>query len=405
MRVLPSLIASLLLAASGQTARAAEWKIDPTLRFNTRYDDNVRLSIANEVSSASATFSPSVVFSVTTPESGASGTLGFDFRRFEADSDLNDDNSRLTANLFHTLQRASLGLNLAFINDTTLDSQLDTTGVVFNRRRRQFIKASPNLNYAFDVRTNVSLNYTYSNTRFNNADGITLVDSSTNAAQVSLNRVLNNRSTASITLSGSKTNSDNNVDSTTINLQSGASYQLNETWSTSLFFGARRSEINSSRNSSIDILSGGTKIGEFALTRDVTSNTNGLTFNASVSKTFLRGNITLLATRSVSNDINGQPIETTSLRQTMLYRFSETLSGNLELAYTTTKADSDFVGNLDQTSYQVAPAVTWNLSNFWRLTGSYHYRKQTFDHASGDATQNVFDLVLAYQWPRISVSR
>ena len=72
----------LLLAACAAGIDAAEWKIDPTIEFRVGYNDNIKLTIDDEASSAEARLSPSAVFSVATPTSGASGNLRFDFRRF-----------------------------------------------------------------------------------------------------------------------------------------------------------------------------------------------------------------------------------------------------------------------------------------------------------------------------------
>ena len=82
----------LLLPVYVVSAEAAEWKIDPKLSLKAGYNDNIRQSIDDEVSSAEATFSPSSRFSVETAESGLSGDLRFDFRRFEDDSNLDDNN-------------------------------------------------------------------------------------------------------------------------------------------------------------------------------------------------------------------------------------------------------------------------------------------------------------------------
>jgi hypothetical protein len=45
------------------------------------------------------------------------------------------------------------------------------------------------------------------------------------------------------------------------------------------------------------------------------------------------------------------------------------------------------------------------MKKFWSLSGSYRYRKQTFNDIKDDATQNAAYLTLTYRWPRIAVSR
>ncbi|NOZ37491.1 MAG: hypothetical protein GXP11_05375 [Gammaproteobacteria bacterium] len=400
-------IVCLSLALGGRPASGAEWQIDPTLRFNAGYNDNIRLNTSNKTATAVATFSPSTVFSVATPTSGASGALRFDFRRFEADSDLNDNNARLTTNLYHNLEQSKLDLNLSFVNDTTLDSQLDATGVAFSRITRQSLNVSPQWTYAFNARTNVSANYSYNSTKYKNSGNTVFVNFTINSGSISLKHILDERLEGSITLSGVQSNNDNKTESTNINLQGGASYKLSDTWSSSLFVGVRRTNTRFTQNSSTPIFSpvDNTLIGFFPLTQDVSNSNQGLTFSAALNKTLQRGGITLTATRSIRNNFNGQPIETTSLRPTIRYQFNETLSGQLNMRFTTTKADTNLTSSLNQTSYQIKPAITWNITNFWRLYGNYLYRKQTFDSTHKDATQNVVSLTLIYLWPKISVSR
>lgn len=395
----------LLLAGCAAGVKAAEWAIDPKLNFRAGYNDNLRLNTDNEISTAEAAFSPSAIFSVRTPKSGASGNVRFDFRRYEDDSNLDDNNSRFEVNSFHSLERSRLGLDLGFIKDTTLDSQLDETGLAFDRVRRQRIDISPNWIYSFNERTRLSANYGYSDVEYKNAGGTGFTDFTLNSAQTSLVHILNERTEGSITLSRTHSDNDNDVESTNTNLQAGASYQVNETLSTSLFAGVRHTEVDFSRNSLIPIFSGNTIIGFLPLTRDETNSDWGTTFSAAISKTFLRGDTELSASRDISNDVNGRPIEVTRLRSNSLYRFSETLSAKLNLLFSTSETNNDVGSSVSRDYYQAEPALIWNLKKFWDLSASYRYRKQTFDDTSDDATQNAAYLTLTYLWPRIAVSR
>ena len=398
------LIILLLLGAGA--AHSAEWKIDPTLSLRAGYNDNIRMSSNNKSSSAEATFSPSSRFSVATPTSGASGNVRFDFRRYEDDSNLDDNNSRFEVNSYHNLERSRLGLDLGFIKDTTLDTQLEATGLaIFDRVRRQTINVSPNWTYSFNQRTRLSANYSYSDVEYKNATQSGFVDFTLNSAETSLVHVLNERATASITLSRTKSDNDNDVESTNTNLQAGSSYRFSETLSGTLFAGVRNTKVEFSTTSQIPIRSGGNIIGFIPLNRNESNSDWGSTFSASLTKTFLRGEVGLSASRNISNDINGRPIEVTRLRSTNLYRFSEILSGSLNLEFYNSKTNNDVTNNLNADYYQIEPTFSWAFEKFWSLSGSYRYRKQTFDDTNTDATQNAAYLTLTYRWPRIAVSR
>jgi len=398
-------VIALSLAATASAASAAEWKIDPTLALRAEYNDNIRLATDNETSSAIGVFSPSAVFSVETPTSGASGEVGFDFRRYEEDSNLDDNNSNFNIRTHHNLERSRLGLDLGFVKDTTLDSQLEATGLVFGRVRRQTITASPNWTWSFDERTQLRANYTYSDVEYKNAGGTGFVNYNLNGGQLSLTRLLTERATASVTLSRTKSDNDNDVKSTNTNLQVGASYRFSETLSGSLFAGVRRTQVDYSQSSFIPVFSGGTIIGFVPLTQDVSNSDFGYTFSGSLTRKFLRGESTMSASRDISNDINGTPIEVDRVRWLNLYRFSETLAGNLDLEFYNSQTNNTAGQSLNRNYYQVTPQFAWKFQQFWSLTGSYRYRKQTFDNTSDDATQNAAYLTLTYQWPRIAISR
>jgi hypothetical protein len=303
------------------------------------------------------------------------------------------------------MERSELGLDLDFIKDTTLDSQLEATGLVLDRVDRRMINIGPSWTYNLDERTNARFGYTYSDVKYDDTDETGYVDFHINSGEASLQRVLNERTEASITLSHSQTDNDNDVRSKNTNLQGGASYRFSETLSASLFVGVRRTEADFSQSSLIPIFLGDTLIGFRPLTEDVSRSDWGSTYSGSLTKDFLRGQTALSASRAISNDINGIPIEVDRLRWDNLYRFSETLSAELDLSFYQSETGNDARSSLNREYYQIAPRFNWDFQQFWRISGSYRYRKQTFDDTSDDATQNAAYLTLTYRWPRMAVSR
>ena len=396
---------TILLAQCMSASHAAEWKIDPTIRFRAGYNDNLRMSTNDKISSAEATFSPGTVFSVKTPASGASGTIAFDFTRFEDNSDLDSDNARIEINSFHKSERSLAGLDAAFIRDTTLDTQLESTGLAFDRVNRQRRSVSPNWSYMITERTRLSANYRYSDVEYLNADERGFVDFTLNSAQASVSHVVNERSTASGTLSATRSDNSNDNESTNINLQAGTTYRFSETLSGSLFAGVRYTEVRAPADSPIIVRSGNRIISIIPRVEKLSNDEWGSTFSASVTKTYLRGEAGLTASRDISNDFNGEPIEVLRVSLDSLYRFSETLTAALNLQFYRSKSSSGESGSLDRDYYQVEPRFIWKLKKFWSLSGSYRYREQTFDDIRDSAKQNAAYLTLTYHWPRIAVSR
>ena len=403
--VLRNTLTILLLIRYASGLNAAEWKIDPTIQFRAGYNDNVTLRIDDEISSAEATLSPSAIFSVETPESGLSGDLRFDFRRFEDDSNLDDNNVRFLTSSYRRMERSELGLDVDFIKDTTLDSQLENTGLVLDRVTRYRINVGPNWTYNMDERTQARFGYNYSDVRYNNTGETGFVDFHSHSGQASLQRVLNERLIGSITLVHSQSSNDNQVDSKNTSLQIGGSYQFSETLSASLFAGVRRTKADFSQSSLIPIFAGDVIIGFIPLTEDVSRSDWGYTFSGSLTKEFLRGQTSLSSSRDISNDVNGVPIEVTRVIWSNLYRFSETLSGSLNLWFSNTESNNDARSSLNRDYYTIEPGLHWDFQQFWRISGSYRYSKQTFDNTGDDAAQNAAYLTLTYRWPRMAISR
>jgi hypothetical protein len=402
-----ALAIAFVLAIAPALVSAAEWSMKPTLDLKAGYDDNIRMTTDNKVSSAVGTVSPSAVFSVTTPNSGASGSARFDFRRYEDDSNLDDNNSYFNLDLHHDRERSRLGLGLGFTRDTTLDSQLEATGLVFDRVRRQSITASPNWTWALDERTQFGVGYTYNDVEYKNAGDTGFVNFNVNSGQLFLNRAVNERTSASLSLSRTRSDNDNDVKSTNTSIRAGGSYRFSETLSTSLSAGLRYTEVDFSQSTLIPVFIPGipTPVGFLQSQRDVSKSDSGYVFSGSITRTFLRGQVSLSASRDISNDINGTPREVRRLSFSNLYRFSETLSGQLQLQLYNTESGNGFGQTDNRNYYAVTPSISWKFAQFWSLSGSYRYRLQTFDNSSDEAIGNAAYLTLTYRWPKIAVSR
>ena len=391
-----------LLNALTSTCFAAEWKIDPTIQLRAGYNDNIRLNVDNELSSSKITLIPSAIFSVETPQSGLSGNLRFEFRRFLEESNLNDTNVRFEIDTFHRMERSEIGFDLDLIRDTTQDSQLEETGLVFDRVNRFLKRASPNWTYNLSERTRLETSYTFSDIGYEKTSN-GFVDSTSHTGQVSLNRVINEKVFTRVTLGSTLTNNDNDVQTTFTFLQGGGSYQFSDTLSATLFAGVRRT--TSEFKQQVPIFSGGFFVGFAPVSNKVETSNLGGVFNGSLTKRFERGSSSLSASRDITNTVSGVLFEVTRLTWTNNYRFSETFSGDLGLALYRSRDDSDLGTSQDRSFYDINPRINWDFAQFWRISASYRYRNQTFDRSNRNATQNVANLTLTYRWPRIAISR
>jgi hypothetical protein len=394
----------VLTATTMSLSHAAEWKIDPRVDLRAGYNDNIRLTTDDELSSPEIDLGAGSLFSYETPTSGISGDLDLEVRRYTDESELNDEIGRLGIASFHNMERSQLGFNVDVIKDTTLDSQLEETGVAFQRIDRWRYSLNPTWRYSLDERTSMELGYTYSDTNYDNNDNSNYSDYTTNGGEISLSRILSPRATGSITASYTRTKNDADIEATYSGVQAGAQYRFSETLTGSIFAGVRRSEIKATQNTFIPILDENNNIILVPVSNGTQDDDLGYTFSGIVQKDFLRGSTSFSARQEISNSISGIPLQVTRFGWNNLYRFTEILSGELLLSYYQSEA-ANGVGNRDRNYYQIEPRFNWRLKQFWTLSGSYRYREQTFDATNDDAVQNAAYLTLRYNWPRIAISR
>ncbi len=398
-----ALLASLLWQPF---ASAAEWQIDPVVALRAGYNDNIRLQAENEVASTEIILSPGVTFSRSTQSSMISSSLNTSIRRYLEESDVDDETATLLLNAQHSMERSSLGLAVNLTRDTTLDSQLDETGLVLGRINRFRTSIDPSWSYSFSERMLMRLEYGYSNLDYEDEpDQISPPDSLSHRGQISLSRIINERSTGNLTLGHVSSENDDDFESRFTYLQAGGSYQFNETLSVSFSGGMRYSESKYPANQRILILSPGFVLEEIVLPVEVENEQDGYVFNASINKNFLRGSLSLGASQDITTAASGFLTEVFKVTLGSTYRLSETLSTGLQAQLFQTETDNP-VSTGDQRDYiSIAPSLTWAFDRFWRLGASYRYSEQTHDDNNLDAVQNAAYLTLTYDWPRIATSR
>jgi hypothetical protein len=395
----------LLTLTAACVTNAAEWKIDPRIKLRAGYNDNITLRVDDEVSSPEIDLAPSARFSYETPRSGISGDLGFEVRRYPDESDLNDEIGRLDLSSFYQMERSQLGFNVDLTKDTTLDSQLEATGVVLKRVDRRRASLNPTWRYSLNERTSTELGYTYTTVDYDDDEDSGFVDYDVNLGELSLTRLMSERLKGTLMAYYGQTENDAKVKSTYAAVQGGFEYRFSETVSGSLFGGIRRTESEATRNTFVPIIDDENNLIFIPVSSGTKEDDYGYLFSASVQKDFLRGTMQFSATRDVTPQVSGFLLQVTRLRWNNLYRFSEILSGELNMSYYQSEGAGDAGIARDRNYYQIEPRFNWRFREFWVLSGSYRYREQTIDNVNDDAVQNAAYLTLRYDWPRIAISR
>ncbi len=350
-----------------------------------RYDDNINLSVDNEDDDLVRYLNADAAFGFRTEVSDVKFTLRLDDSHYRDNSDKDNSGQLLKLDSAYKLNRSLLRLNGAYEVDSTLTSELETTGYVQQNKRRIKKSFSPSWSYDLTERASTQLGYSYSDVSYKDAEQMGLSDYRYDTLYAALTYRLSELSQASVTAVASAYESDRTgLEYDTRGLRFGFASQLSETLSTNLSLGFERSSSKS----------------------DVAESTSdtGLTLDLSLQKRWeissLRG------TLSMSESPSGDGM----LHSTKLgIGYSRKLSPRTTLGIDASLVQNSSGGGRssdgdDRRYVTFEPRLSWKATRWWTLSTSYRYRAQEYTSLdTGIARSNAIFFNVQYTWPRESV--
>ena len=134
-----------------------------------------------------------------------------------------------------------------------------------------------------------------------------------------------------------------------------------------------------------------------------TANDSGLVYSADLTKDWTeRLSTTITAGKQQYNDVNAQSFDSTYVSGTVSYKLSEKTTFNFLARYNTNEQLS--AGNLTVNYYIISPSIETNITEnlLLRLSGSYESETQSSPTLNLDRYRTWADLV--YKWPRFLAS-
>ena len=417
----------LLLGAAALPLSAAEWAFEPGVDARYRYDDNFRLQRDNEIDVNEGALRAWADFSRRTARSELTGSAEVTDRRFDEDG-LDTTDLRFDILSFYNLsprQRVNLDFNL--IKDTTLDSLLEETGIVFDRTDRTRATLTPGWIYSYDEKTQLSASASLADVQYDDAGARTgLGDYRNYSLNLSAARMFSPRTQLILAAGASRfERDDNSIESDNQQLTLGFDHQYSERISLGGSLGARRTETTLRQGAfvcpagfdrtdffeflvtgapCIDRATGATA-NLIQTTFTTESSSTGFVGNLNASYDLERGSVSLSANRSVQPNAFSGTTVTDSVVAMVEHRFSERLQADLRVQWTRSEDSSDNNLSLDQSFIRVTPGLRWRLSRDWSFRASYRYTEQSRENTDEDATGNAVTLSLIYQWPKMAMSR
>jgi hypothetical protein len=263
---------------------AAEITVIPYASLRVEYDDNIDFNEKNETGDFSGSAIPGLRFNYLTEllEFNAYGEV--DFKRYFDETDFNRTNQLYGVDSkYQMLERLYLTGQFEFKKDETIDSQLEETGRVFRRDRRERYTADGGMRYQISELSEIGPNFFYEKTNYSSEE-----DDDYDLYRISLSylkRFQNERDEILLRPSLTKYESDTQ-DADGYRLEIGWKRILSETVTSDILVGARYTQIDRKDRNSTDSNWGGvgridltkkgeTFLGKIGYSHDIRSNTEG----------------------------------------------------------------------------------------------------------------------------------
>jgi hypothetical protein len=389
---------------------AAQWRMIPEVKVYLNYNDNVFLSADEPLESYEAQISPIMRIDRKTEASNSRFLVRLDSNKYsESNKQLDSNDARVFLNSDYSGERNLAGIELGYIRDTTLTSELepDGSGRVATNERREKAYAKPYWQYLLTERSSFKLAYTGNDVRYDIKDGDILTGESNlqdytyQDASATYQYQWSERAAFNFLLSASRYDTDGPlsfVTSDTYSGQLGFDYQFSGTLRTSLLAGYR----DTKQSQTI-------KIGDFEIEQPGID-ASGSIYYFNINKAFEQSTIDFTLSRVLTPTSNGNLDISDRLDFLLNHKMSQAVTLVLKV-YTSRNQDSvdsaeSASADTERLYYFVRPGIDWRIAKSWYTSLTYTHRRQTrkFPTASDETLRlnaygNMISWSISYRTP------
>jgi len=409
LKALCAVLCAILLPLAADPCRGAEWSFEPSVSLRSEYNDNIQLTPDPHPTVWGMMLSPDVKFSAATETLTVTGGLNLSFNRYLNQPQLNIDNYDLSLRSSYKLERDSLQLNLDAIRDSTLVSELATTGVVLAYAPRNLATVTPSWSRSLTEATSITASYTYTDVRYQHTSGTSLTPYTDQSASLGMQSKVEEAKVLHLVAYYDRYETPSpQTRQNTYGVHGGYDHAFSETLRGTFLVGWRRTQ--STVSSQVLICDGPIVVGICNGTVTETTavqkqNTSGFTLNAILEKRSETDTVTGRLSQEIYPSGAGSLVQTQRVGINWAKQWSPTLSSNVDAA----AYQTDYIGGVVTSSnsryYSLNSSLSWRLSEWGKLDVGYNYARQKYDTVPVAASNNVIYLSFSYAWPRLSVSR
>ncbi len=302
------------------------------------------------------------------------------YRGYAQDSNLNSFDQYLDFSATSFGERSDLGLNLAFVNDSTLTSELEDSGVAFINKKRAYFSMEPSWRYFMTPLMSVHAEYRFDGVQYEDSGENGLNDFEYQVASGDLERRLGEDS--DIVIRGyyqrykviELTNK-----ARSLGLEIGYKRRFSSRLEGGVFLGSVVTESTISR--------------EDSSSSSVSSNLR-LSYKSESSKYLVA------FTSGVVPSSTGVVYDQKRIEGRATSKMNESFLWNLDLLVQIRAAIGQNIDQVDRTYYRLAPGVVWRFNRNWSVVANYTFSAEKRAGQGNEARRNQIYFGVEYSRSR-----
>lgn len=369
------------------------------------FNDNIYLGHANPVSTWGGSVTPMLNLRMRTPSSATNIGGRWIFNKYSEESVRNNDTRMLTASGYKRASKSRFNWRGLYKSDTTIstitviDDVIDEEGtettdsdtgivdlnlVAIDIRRNQ-LRLRPSWSLDLTRRTSLRIGYQMTDVNYSGAAGI-LSDYRTHGVDFGVFNQFNRTTSVGANISATSYKAaDDDSESEAYGLMLSLDHTYSPKLRGSLSIGARSATISSD---------------------NVDTDSTGFIANASLAR--MHSDLTSYSI-SLERGVRPSGARTVVISDILRADFTHALSRLLSLSIRSTAFRNKSLDrsrtSSDRMFISVEAGFVRMLTRFWKVEGSYQYRRQEYDNDDFASDGNSVSLSVSYDWPRISASR
>ena len=147
---------------------AAEWSLESGMKVKALYNDNIHLATTanDEKGITGGSFNPSLIFKMDDEIQNFKAALDIDLTRYNNEPDLRRNEGALDLSWVKKSQRGQFSLSSSYSIESSLDHNLDISGITDQEVTRNTASISPSWTYSLSEKNMLLLQYSFTDTRY-----------------------------------------------------------------------------------------------------------------------------------------------------------------------------------------------------------------------------------------------